>query len=265
MPGKAGCLSRDGASEDGPRPARSVRDLDTGDATSIAISADGRFVYVASQFETKPTSTRRRRDLQPEPQDRGAAPAGGQGRLRHANGASYEGPHTCAGGREVDDISNVHITPDQKFLYASNYDGQPYSGIAIFRRNSKTGALRQLSGKEGCISTERTTKQSKTKKVCRAMPNIGDPWDVATAGNTFVYIPDRDDNLVQAFKRDAKGGLVPLTGKGACVSDYRQTARSGRTPAWSDVACSTSSARCCRRTRSSSTPTASRTRRRSRC
>src|SRR6185312_11865793 len=33
------------------------------------------------------------------------------------------------------------------------------------------------------------------------------------------YVPDQHDNLVQAFRRDAKGGLQPLTGTGACVSD----------------------------------------------
>jgi 6-phosphogluconolactonase (cycloisomerase 2 family) len=56
----------------------------------------------------------------------------------------------------------VHITPDQKFLYASNYDSQPYSGIAIFRRDSKTGVLTQLSGKEGRITSSGLTNQSKT-------------------------------------------------------------------------------------------------------
>lgn len=216
--GKAGCLSRDGSSEDGPGTCTKARDVDTGDATSIAISADGRFVYVASQYEAGPSiggiaifsrnlSTGALRQL-----------PGTLGCIS-SNGSSLEGPHTCARGREVDDISNVHITPDQKFLYASNYDSQPHSGIAIFARNAKTGALRQLGGVEGCLTTNGTTRQSGTTKVCRAMPNIGSPWDVATPGNLFAYIPDRDDNLVQAFKRDAKGGLVPLKGKGACVSD----------------------------------------------
>jgi hypothetical protein len=51
------------------------------------------------------------------------------------------------------------------------------------------------------------------------MPNIGSPWDVATPGNLFAYVPDNRDNLVQAFRRDSKGGLVPLKGTGACVSD----------------------------------------------
>lgn len=220
LPGKTGCLSSDGASEDGPGTCTHVRDLDTGDATSIVISADGRFVYVASQAQGKGHAAMGGVAIFSRNLKTGALrQLAGKAGCVSTNGLSLQGPRTCAAGREVDDISNVHITPDQKYLYASNYDAKPYSGIAIFRRDPKTGALTQLNGTEGCITYSGFTKQRKTTKVCRAMPNIGDPWDVATPDNTFVYIPDRDDNLVQAFRRDAKGGLVPLHGTGACVSD----------------------------------------------
>jgi hypothetical protein len=50
LPGKSGCFSRDGSSEDGANTCARARDLDTGDATSIVISRDGRFLYVASQY-----------------------------------------------------------------------------------------------------------------------------------------------------------------------------------------------------------------------
>lgn len=220
IPGKSGCLSRDGSSEDGPGTCTRARNLDSGDAVDIAISADGRFLYTASQYET-PAAVRIggvaifSRNLK-------------TGTLRQLpglagcvsdDGSSSAGAHTCAKAREVDSVSNVHITPDQKYLYASVYDSQPHSGVAIFRRNLKTGAITQLAGKEGCITDDGTTGQSGASKVCRSMPNLGAPWDTATPDNRFVYIPDATDNLVQAFRRDAKGGLVPLQGKGACVSD----------------------------------------------
>ena len=217
--GKSGCLSRDGSSEDGPGTCTKARNLDSGDAVDIAISADGRFLYAASQYEnassvrvggiaifSRNIKTGTLRQL-----------PGLQGCVS-ADGSSSAGPHTCVTGREVDSVSQVHITPDQKFLYASTYDQPPHSGIAIFRRNLKTGAITQLAGKEGCITDDGTTNQSGTA-VCRAMPNLGSPWDTATPDNRFVYIADSDANLVQAFRRDAKGGLVPLKGIGACVSD----------------------------------------------
>jgi DNA-binding beta-propeller fold protein YncE len=217
--GKAGCLSQDGASQNGLGQCTKARDLGSGDAISIAISSNGRFLYVASQYDDSGTAVGGivifRRSLKT---GRLLQLAGTLGCIT-ADGSSNKGPGTCAVGREVDDISAVHITPDQKYLYASNYDSQPYSGIAIFRRNLNTGALRQLAGREGCITDNGMTPQSGGKQVCRAMPNVGSPWDVATPGNKFVYIPDRDNDLVQAFRRDAQGGLVPLTGKGACVSD----------------------------------------------
>ncbi len=219
LPGKAGCFSNDGDDRNGPNQCTKARDLGSGDATSIAISANGRSLYVASQYSTssgeiggvaifsRNTGTGTLRQL---PGKLGCV---------SAKGDSNDGPHTCTVGREVDAVSNVHITPDQKYLYASNYAGEPHSGIAIFRRNPATGALVQLAGKEGCLTDNGTTGESGSKAVCRAMPNLGKPWDVATPGNRFVYIPDKDADLVQAFKRDAKGGLVPLKGKGACVSD----------------------------------------------
>ena len=48
---------------------------------------------------------------------------------------------------------------------------------------------------------------------------MGDPCDMAMPDNPLVYIPHSHDDLLQAFRRDSKGGLVPLTGLGACVSD----------------------------------------------
>src|SRR5262249_53926779 len=151
----------------------------TGDATSLVITADGRFVYVASQYANAAnvqvggiavfSRNRTTGALRQLPGKLGCI---------SADGSSNAGPGTCAVGREVDDVSNVHLTPDQNFLYASNYDGPPLSGIAIFRRNATTGTLHQLPGKEGCVTQKGQTKQSGATKVCRAMPNIGEPWDV---------------------------------------------------------------------------------------
>jgi hypothetical protein len=147
-----------------------------------------------------------------------------------ARGSSEDGPGTCTRAREVDSVSSLHLSPDQKFLYASDYDSPPDSGIAIFARSSKSGMLHQLSGRNGCLTDNGTTLATGSRKVCGAMPNLSDPWDVATPDNRFAYIPAADSegkggDLVQAFDRNAKGGLVPLKGKGSCVSD------SGTSPA----------------------------------
>jgi hypothetical protein len=220
LAGTKGCFSTDGLSPDGPNTCTDARNLDTGDATSLTISGNGRFVYVASQYTPAPTHEVGgiaifRRDVM----------TGALSQLRgklgciSATGESEDGPSTCARAREVDSVSNVHLTPDQKYLYASVYDGQPHSGIAIFGRDSTNGTLRQLRGKDGCVTDNGTTAQSGTSVVCRAMPNLGVPWDVATPDNRFAYVPDKVNNLVQGFRRNSAGGLVPLAGRGGCVSD----------------------------------------------
>ncbi|MGN6676474.1 MAG: hypothetical protein ACTHKL_01665 [Streptosporangiaceae bacterium] len=217
LSGTKGCFSRNGSSEQGKGTCTNARNLDSGDAASLAISADGRFLYVASQYQTKhPIGGIAifRRNLT----DGTLHQLSGKTGCVSATGESEDGAGTCTRAREVDEVSNLHLTPDQKYRYASNYDSQPHSGIAIFRRDARTGQLRQLPGVNGCLTTNGTTRQV-SKPVCRAVPNLGEPWDVATPDNHFAYVPDKDDHLVQAFKRNAGGGLVPLTGKGRCVSD----------------------------------------------
>ena len=212
-PGKSGCFSGDGSSEDGPGTCTKARDLGTGDATSIAISSDGRSLYVASQKTGIGGIAVFKRSVK----------TGTLHQLKGSAGCVTASAHAgCAIAREVDETSNLQITPDQKYLYASDYNGT--GGIAIFRRNAKTGALHQLKGSDGCVTADGTTNQSPTTKVCRAMPNLNSPWDVATPDNRFAYVPSIS-SLVQAFRRDSQGGLVPLKGKGGCVSD------SGTSPA----------------------------------
>ncbi|MGH2974552.1 MAG: lactonase family protein [Solirubrobacterales bacterium] len=220
LPGKAGCFSRDGSSEDGPKTCTEARNLDSGDATSLVVSRDGRFVYVASQLQIMNTDIGGVAIFRRNVKDGTLHQLPGKAGCVSATGGSEDGPGTCTRTRETDDISNVHITPDQKFLYASNYDSPPNSGIAIFKRGARSGRLHQLKGNNGCITDDGTTEQSGSKVVCRKSPNLGEPWDVATPDNRFAYIPAAyGPDLVQAFERNAGGGLVPLTGKHSCVSD----------------------------------------------
>ena len=223
LPGKEGCFSRDGSSEDGPNTCTDARNLDSGDATSIVISRDGRFLYVASQLTLMSVPIGGvavfRRNLKT-----GALhQLPGKSGCVSATGESEDGPGTCTKAREADDTSNLQLTPDQKFLYASNYDSPPHSGIAIFKRSAKTGEIHQLRGRDGCITDDGTTTQSGTEVVCRKSPNLYDPWDVATPDNRFAYVPANGEtpstDLVQAFERNAKGGLTPMSGPRGCVSD----------------------------------------------
>ncbi len=220
LAGKKGCFSSDGSSEDGPNTCTNARNLDSGDATSLVISRDGKFLYVASQLTISSDHIGGVAIFRRNLKDGTLHQLPGKQGCVSATGESEDGPGTCTRTRETDGISNVHITPDQKFLYASNYDSPPHSGIAIFKRSARSGRLHQLKGNNGCLTDDGTTAQSGANVVCRAMANLLAPWDVATPDNRFAYVPAANPaNLVQAFKRNSQGGLVPLAGKQGCVSD----------------------------------------------
>lgn len=220
LPGKEGCFSSDGSSEDGPDTCTDARNLDSGDATSLVISRDGRSLYVASQLEVMNKDVGGVAIFKRNPDNGRLHQLSGKDGCVSATGESEDGAGTCTRARGTDDISNLHLTPDQKYLYASSYNSPPHSGIAVFKRGTRSGRLHQLRKKNGCITDDGTTERTGAKVVCRAMPNLGEPWDVATPDNRFAYVPAAyGPDLVQAFERNDKGGLVPLTGKHSCVSD----------------------------------------------
>ncbi|MFN8160865.1 MAG: hypothetical protein U0R52_07470 [Solirubrobacterales bacterium] len=220
LPGKRGCFSINGWSEDGPGTCTNARDLDSGDATSLTISRDGRSLYVASQYRENSDSIGGVAIFRRDPSDGTLRQPKGKRGCVSATGGSEDGPGTCARGREMDDSSAVHLTPDQRFLYVSNYDNSPNGGIAVFARSRRTGALRQLKGKDGCITGDGTTLQSSPSRVCRVAENLAEVWDVATPDNHFAYVPaSYGPDLLQVFRRNSKGGLVQMAGKHSCISD----------------------------------------------
>jgi hypothetical protein len=210
LSGKNGCFSRDGSSEDGPGTCRRARLLDTGDGHSLAISRDGRFLYGASQETNAAGVTIFKRNKH-------------NGRLHQLKGKrgciDPDGSHGCARGRELDDTASVHISPDQRYLYATNYNSAPTGGIAVLRRNLRNGTLHQLKGKNGCITQDGTTDTTGTAHVCRAGAGLDEVFEVGTPDNRFVYAPNRTDDLVPVLKRNSHGGLVQLSGKKGCISD----------------------------------------------
>ena len=219
LAGTAGCLSDDGASEDGAATCTNARLVDSGDGHSIAISADGRFVYVAAQSPVAGVAIFAR-DTTTGALTQLAGTAG----CVSADGSSEDGPNTCADGRALEDgVSSVAITPDGAYLYATTYPNRPAApgdsapGIAIFSRDATTGALTQLAGKDGCTTSDGSDVDGATD--CNAAPALDQVFEVAMPDNTFVYAANRVDDLVAALRRTATGGLVPLAGTAACISD----------------------------------------------
>ncbi len=86
--------------------------------------------------------------------------------------------------------ADIHLSPDGKFLYASNR--LKADGIAIFSVNQETGML---------------------TKAGYQLTGIHPRNFIITPDGRFLLVACRDSNLIQIFARDEKTGLLVDTGK----------------------------------------------------
>ena len=86
--------------------------------------------------------------------------------------------------------ADIHLSPDGKFLYASNR--LKADGIAIFSVNQETGML---------------------TKAGYQLTGIHPRNFVITPDGRFLLVACRDSNVIQIFSRDEKTGLLVDTGK----------------------------------------------------
>jgi 6-phosphogluconolactonase (cycloisomerase 2 family) len=132
----------------------------------ICFSKDGRFAYLINEISGKVTTL------------------------------SYDGKGlTPIQYIEADTVNaqgsaDIHLSPDGKFLYASNR--LKADGIAIFSVNQETGLL---------------------TKVGYQLTGIHPRNFIITPGGRFLLVACRDSNVVQIFKRDEETGLLVDTGK----------------------------------------------------
>jgi DNA-binding beta-propeller fold protein YncE len=124
---------------------------------------------------------------------------------------------TCRLARGLDRPDDVAVSPDGKNVYATGgvVTGRSPDGagaVAVFARDRRSGALRQLRGRSGCL-----TRRGQGR--CRPI----DPLAVGTklaisrdGGNVYTAAGE-----VTAFARGRSGALRPLRGRGACVSSHR--------------------------------------------
>jgi DNA-binding beta-propeller fold protein YncE len=144
----AGCLSE--ARDVGP--CRSARALEG--AFDVAVSPDGRNVYVATGFDfrldvdafvTSGVAVFRR-----DPSSGALRQLSGRSGCLHQVGERAG----CADGRALEGAASLTVSRDGRNVYVA---AAASNAVAILRRDLRTGALRQLSGKAGCISETGTS------------------------------------------------------------------------------------------------------------
>jgi len=182
-------------------------------ADALAVSRDGRFVYVGSSNSASVSAFARERD--------GAlVPLGeylGNGYYGCVAGRALAGsPRARCAGRApaLSGVAALAISPDGRFLYAVSYGLAPGGdSVVTLQRDTASGALRALPGTRGCV-------QSRPGRECRAVAGLEGASAIAISGDgRFVYVASAVSGAVRGFVRNPlTGALTPLFGRGDCVS-----------------------------------------------
>jgi DNA-binding beta-propeller fold protein YncE len=204
LAGAAGCVREPaGACRSGRELARPF---------SLAVSADGKNVYVASPVSGAVAVLKR----------------------NPTTGALFQSPGTggcasldasCTPGKALEGARSVAVSGDGKHVYVASNDAD---AVAVFRRNATTGALTQLAGpagKAGCVS------ETGSSGECTEGKALDEPRSVAvSADDKSVYVASFQSDAVAVFSRNPTGGLLTQpAGAAGCVS------KTGTTPGFGGV------------------------------
>jgi Lactonase, 7-bladed beta-propeller len=214
LPGTAGCFTPNGASEDGANtcgPARGIAETE-----SAIVSPDGANVYVGS-YENGLLSLGPGFAVFKRNQSTGALQqlSGAPGCLT-ADGSSNAGPGTCTKARGIfDSMGDGHdlvFTSNGRLAYmAANGFGSSPSGILIFKRDPSTGALTQLAGTAGCITT--TGADQDGPGACQVDSHLRDASGLTLSSDDhFLYVTGTGGSRqIEVFSRNATtGGLAQI-------------------------------------------------------
>ncbi len=138
--GTAGCLSANGASEDGPATCQDVGVL--GGAWSAVISLDGKTLYV-SNFDERGLAV-----FRIDATSGALTPLAGTDHCITNDGDSSEGAATCADGRGFDESEVLTASSDARSLYMANRA----TGVVVMSLDPATGKATELDGKDGCFT-----------------------------------------------------------------------------------------------------------------
>lgn len=99
----------------------------------------------------------------------------------------------CQDGKALGDPSHVAVSPDGKSVYAASSDSD---AVAIFNRNTTSGALTQKAGIAGCVS------ESGTSGACQDGKALVGAQDVAVSSDgKRIYVASGGSGAVAVFNR----------------------------------------------------------------
>jgi DNA-binding beta-propeller fold protein YncE len=162
-------------------------------ATAVAVSADGKNVYVASSGSDALVSFGR---------------SGAFGDLTELGCTSNNGTTgldgtkgSCADGDVLRGATAIAMSPDAKNVYVASYAS---SGIAVFARDAVTGKLTQT----GCV---------RPVSMCVGAGGLGGATSIAVSPDgKNVYLASYNADAIVSFARDTATGALKGLG---CLSD----------------------------------------------
>jgi DNA-binding beta-propeller fold protein YncE len=167
---------------------------------AIAISPDGRNVYVAAgESDAVAVFTRNRRSgaLKQARGTAGCVASGGEAGCTPAIG--LRGPNSVA------------VSPDGAEVYVTSRNA---GSLTVFRRDPATGALTQLPGGDGCVSG------APIPGCATGQGLVGPDVVVVSPDGRNVYAGSFFGNAVAVFTRDAAtGALTQPGGSAACIAE----------------------------------------------
>ena len=189
--------------------------------SSLALSPDGRHVYVASVASDAVAVLARDRvtgALRQLPGARGCIRE-----LPEDWPADEADPTDCGAGVGLEFAVSVEVSPDGKNVYVASF-GQ--DAVSVFARDRTTGALTQLRGVAGCVSEDGTSIGG----PCADGRSLQGAFSVTVSPDgKSVYVASGFDirsqfdafatSGVAVFARLANGRLRQLPGKAGCVNE----------------------------------------------
>ena len=200
LAGRSGCLVDRSAAAKGCGRARALQGPGPFmGSRAVAVSADGRNVYVASSRSNAIAVFRRNP---------------GSGALSQPAGAAgciaSKAAEGCARAIGLGGVNSLALSPDGRNLYAT---ARGSDAVTAFHRNPSTGALRQLPGTAGCWAGLPIPGCGQGRGV------VGPDVLVASPDGRNVYVGSFFGNAVAVFGREAKGGgLTQVAGSAGCVA-----------------------------------------------
>jgi DNA-binding beta-propeller fold protein YncE len=175
-------------------------------AAGVALSADGRSLYVSSEGGVAAFSRNRRTGaLRQLPGPAGCiAPDDRQG---CATGRAVGGSDRPAANNGKIGARRIVVSRDGARVYAATN-----AGIAVFARSPVDGSLHQLAGSAGCVAPDGAIGCASA----RTMRSVG-TIALSPDGGT-LYAATRSESLVVLLRDPATGGLAQPAGEAGCVN-----------------------------------------------